>query len=127
MPTDTRFDPASLARYAADAPAAKEASVPPPPKGLSKYALWMMLLGQGADVATTAAMVPSDRFRESNRMGLPTTMAAKAGLMTLAALLGRHSKTKVAGDAMATGLGIAGAAYGAKNLHTYATAPKERK
>lgn len=82
--------------------------------GMSKGALLTMLLGQGADLGTTAAALHSGQFHESNHQGLPLVLAEKAAIMGLAPLIAKHLP-RAGANALGYGVGAAGAVPAAMN------------
>jgi len=122
------FSAAALAPYVQQA-IQEQATQPLPLQeeketGMSLAAIIALLAGQGADIGTTLAMVPQDRFREGNRLGLPTVLAVKAGLMALPWLTKKFGLPRTPSNIMGYGVGAAGAVPAAMNLRTLARAPE---
>lgn len=107
-----------LRQAAQMAPQQQAHTVPAPATGMSKHALALLLAGQGADIATTLAMVPQKRFREGNGMGLPAVLAIKGAALAGLPLLAKRMPRGLANTLGYIG-GAAGAVPAAMNLRTW--------
>lgn len=120
MPAKTYFQPDDLAEYASPEAVSVPDAPPSTPTGMSPWARWLMAGGQGADLASTLAMVPQRQFREANPIGLPGVLALKAAILLGLPLVAKHLPRKTA-NTLGALAGVGGAIPAALNARLAAS------